>query len=77
MVAVVRGGARKTRGTDQLEDGDLHHALIKVGWLVFDDLDGYNLVGLHVLAFYHLTKGALAEYIKNEVPEEKKVSDGG
>lgn len=51
----------------ELEDGDLHHGLIKVGWLVFDDLDGDDLVGSDVLAFDDLTKGSLAEDVEYEV----------
>ena len=51
-----------------LENGDLHHTLVKVRGLVFDDLDCDNLVRLHVLAFYDLAKRSLTQNIQNKVP---------
>ena len=54
--------------TYQLQYGHLHHTLVEVRWLVFDDLNCDNLVRLHVLAFHDLTKCSLTEDIENEVP---------
>lgn len=51
----------------QLQYRDLHHTLIKVRWLVLDNLDGNNLVGLHVLALDDLAKRSLTENIQDEV----------
>lgn len=56
-----------TRWTYELQDGDLHHALVEVSGLVLDDLDGDDLVGLHVLALDDLTERSLAKDIQNEV----------
>ena len=50
-----------------LKDSDLHHTLIEVGRLVFDDFHSHNLMGRHVLALDDLAKGALTQHIENEV----------
>jgi hypothetical protein len=63
----ISKNARKKDDTHQLENGDLHHALVKVRRLVFDDLDRDNLVGLDILALDDLAKGALPQDIENEV----------
>lgn len=58
--------------TDQLQDGHLHHTLIEIGWLVFHHLNGHYFMGLHVLAFHHLTERALAENVQYQVSVELK-----
>lgn len=51
----------------QIEDGHLHHTLVKVGCSIFDHFYSHNLLSLQILAFYDLTERALAEDIENEV----------
>lgn len=52
---------------EHLQNRDLHHTLVKVRRLVFDDFDGDNLVCPSILAFYNLTECALTEYVENQV----------
>lgn len=54
----------------EFEDSDLHHTLIKVSRLVFNNLDGDDFMGLHILTFDDLAKSALTEDIENEVSKE-------
>ena len=61
--------------THQLEDGDLHHALLEVRRLVLDDLYRDDLVRLHVLALDDLAERALAEYVEDKVPVVPKSAD--
>jgi hypothetical protein len=42
--------------------------LVKVCRFVFDNFDGHDFMGLHILTFDHLSEGALAENIENEIP---------
>ena len=65
---------REERSTHQVEDGHFHHTLVEVGRLVLDDLDGHNLVRLHVLALDDLAERALPQYIQDQVPA-RRVSD--
>lgn len=51
----------------QFQYRDLHHTLVKVGGFVLDDLDGHDLIGLHVLAFDDLPKCTLTENVQDEV----------
>jgi hypothetical protein len=60
--------ARMMGSAYQFQNRDLHHALVKVRRLVLDDLDGHNLVGLHVLALDDLPKRSLTENVQDEVP---------
>ena len=53
--------------TDQFQDGHLHHTLIEVSWFILHYLDSYNLVGFHILAFDHLTKGPLPQDVENQI----------
>ena len=59
--------ARDMRCTHQVEDGHFHHTLVEVGRLVLDDLDGHNLVRLHVLTLDDLAERALPQYIQDQV----------
>ena len=68
-VTISHLGETSRRSAHHFKNGNLHHALIEIGGLIFYHLDCHDFVGLHVLAFHHLPKGALAEDIKNEVPE--------
>ena len=56
------------RSAYQFQYRDLHHTLIKVRWLVLDDLDSDDFVGLHVLALDYLPKRSLTENVQDEVP---------
>lgn len=51
----------------QIQYRDFHHALIEVCGSVLDYLDCNHLLSLQVLTFDNLTKGTLAENIKDEV----------
>ena len=62
-----RGGKGRGRGTHQIENRYFHHTLVKVCRPVLDDLDSHNLLGLQVLAFYHLAEGTLSEDVEDEV----------
>ena len=53
--------------TDQFQDCHLHHTLIEVSRFVLHYLDSYNLVGFHILAFHHLTEGALPQDVKYQI----------
>lgn len=46
--------------TYHLQQGDLHHALVEVSWLVLDNLHSNDFVRFDVLALDDLAKGALA-----------------
>ena len=48
---------------------DLHHTLVEISRLIFDHLDGNNLIRPDILAFYDLAKGALAKNIENEISD--------
>ena len=52
---------------EHLQDCNLHHALVEICGLVFDDLDGDNLVRPSVLALDDLAKRALTEHVEDEV----------
>lgn len=56
----------------QIENRDLHHALVEIRRLVFDDLDGNNLLRLEVLALDDLAEGALAKDIEDQISVSKK-----
>lgn len=58
---------RRGGGPYQVEHGHLHHALVKVGRPVLDDLDRNNFLGLEVLTFDDLTKRALAEHVQDQI----------
>eukprot|EP00617_Octactis_speculum_P010692 CAMPEP_0185781190 /NCGR_PEP_ID=MMETSP1174-20130828/101469_1 /TAXON_ID=35687 /ORGANISM="Dictyocha speculum, Strain CCMP1381" /LENGTH=71 /DNA_ID=CAMNT_0028471065 /DNA_START=602 /DNA_END=817 /DNA_ORIENTATION=+ len=49
----------------QAHDAYLNPGLIRVGRLVFDNLDGNYLLGLHDLASEYLSEGALSEEINH------------
>lgn len=51
----------------QFEYSNLHHALIEISRLVFDNFDSNDLVGLHILAFHNLPERSLSENIQDEV----------
>ena len=53
--------------TYQIQDGNLHHTLIEVGSLIFDDFNGYNLLCFQVLALDNLSKSSLAKDVKDEI----------
>jgi len=55
---------------------DLHHALIEVSRLVFDNLDGNDFMCPGILAFDDLPKGALTENIQNKIPKHVLLEDG-
>ena len=56
----------------QFQNSDLHHALVKISWLIFNHLDSDDFMRLHVLTLYDLTKRALAQHIQNEISEGNK-----
>ena len=58
---------RQDKATNQLQYCDLHHTLVEVRRFIFHHLDCHDLVCLHILAFYHLTKGSLAKNVEDEV----------
>jgi len=53
--------------THHFKNRYFHHALIEIRGFVFHDLHRNDFMGLHVLAFDHLTKRALPKYIQNEI----------
>lgn len=55
------------RSAYQFQYRDLHHTLIKVRRFVLDNLDGNDLVGLHVLALDYLPERSLTENIQYKV----------
>ena len=74
-VSVQAGSdAEREARAHQLEDGDLHHALVEVRGLVFDDFDGNDVVRFEVLTLDDLAKGALAEHIQYQVPATDTIS---
>ena len=48
-----------TRSINHLQNGDLHHTLIEIGWLIFYHFDGQDLIRLGVLALDNLSKRSL------------------
>ena len=78
IIELQRGSAQlkstPLSGTHKLEDGNLHHRLVEVRGLVFDDLDGDDFVRLHVLALDDLTKGPLTQNVKNEVSVTTRIN---
>lgn len=54
--------------TYEIQNGDFHFALIQVGRFVLDDFDSDDIMRPHVLALDNLSKRALTQNIKNEVP---------
>ena len=61
-------------GTHKLEDGNLHHRLVEVRGLVFDDFDGDDFMRLHVLALDDLTKGPLTQNVKDEISVTTRIN---
>lgn len=57
----------KKNSTDQFQDCHLHHTLIEVSWFVLHYLDSYYFVGFHILAFDHLTEGALPQDVEYQI----------
>lgn len=55
--------------TDQFQDGDFHHTLVEVSWLVLHHFHRHDFVSFHVLTLDYLSEGALPENIKNQVPK--------
>lgn len=53
--------------TYQIQNRHFHHTLVKICRLIFDDLDGYNLLRFQILAFHNLPEGSLAQNIENQV----------
>ena len=58
----------------QIQNGDLHHALVEIGSAVFDHLHSHDLLRLEILALDYLAKCTLAEDVKNQVPVPAGVS---
>lgn len=50
-----------------VQDRNLHHALLQIGRLAFDDLDCNDLLRHHVLALCDLAKRAVAQNVKHEI----------
>lgn len=46
-------------GAHQLKNCNLHHTLIEVCWLVFDNLNRNNFMRFHVLTLDYLTERPL------------------
>lgn len=53
---------------EEVEDRDLHHALIEIGGSILDNLDCDHLLRLQILAFDYLAEGSLAKNIEYEIP---------
>ncbi len=53
--------------TYQIQDGNFHHALVKVCRAVFNDLDGNDFLRLEILALDNLSESALTQHVKNKV----------
>lgn len=51
----------------QVQNRNLHLALVQVCRLVLDDLDSADGMCAHVLALDDLAESALAQYIENEI----------
>jgi len=51
--------------TKSRENGDFNLALPGIAWVVFQDLDGNDLIGPLFPAFGHLTEGAPAKKLKD------------
>lgn len=54
--------------TDEFENRHLHHRLLKVSRLVLDNLDGDDLMSLHVLTLDDLSKRSLSQHVQDQVP---------
>jgi hypothetical protein len=46
---------------------DLHHTLVEISRLVFDNLDGNDFICPNILALDDLSEGSLPENIENKV----------
>jgi hypothetical protein len=57
----------RSRSTYQFQNRHFHHALIEVSWFVFDHFYRYDLVGLQVLTFDHLTECSLSQDVENQI----------
>lgn len=57
----------KNDGTDQFENRDFHHTLLKVRRLVLDDLDCDDLMRVHILTLDDLSECTLTENIENQI----------
>lgn len=54
-------------GTHQIQDRNLHHALIEIGGTVLDDLDCDYFLRLEVLAFNDLPECSLTKDIEDQI----------
>ena len=52
---------------EEVENRNLHHALIEICCAIFDNLDCNHFLCLQVLTFHNLTKCPLAEYIQDQI----------
>ena len=59
---IVRKG-----GTHQIQDRNLHHALIEIGGTILDDLDCDYFLRLEVLAFNDLPECSLTKDIQDQI----------
>lgn len=52
----------------QVQNRDLHHALVEVSSAILDDLHGNNLLCLEILAFHDLAECSLAQNVQYQIP---------
>lgn len=64
-----------SKASYQIQHRHLHHTLIEIRRLVFDNLDSDNFLGLQILTFHDLPKGSLAQYVENEVAVPMRLLD--
>lgn len=51
----------------QVQDRHFHHALVKIGSPILDDLDRHHLLGLEILALDDLPESTLTKNVQNQV----------
>jgi hypothetical protein len=60
--------ANTDRNTDQIQDRDFHHTLVKIRSLVLDDFHRDHLLRFEILTFDDLSKSTLTEHVEDKVP---------
>lgn len=72
LVSALRDANRAV--SYQVQDGNLHHTLVKVCCPILDNLDSDNFLCLQILALHHLAKGSLAKNIENQIAVPRNLS---
>jgi hypothetical protein len=60
-------GGVSGRGTDQVQNRNLHHTLVKVCSSVLNNFDRDDLLSLEILTFYDLPEGTLTKNVEDKV----------